>query len=190
MQGIRGLLHEFQIDCLNLVHRYRQRRQLFSSHSNNPHDLASHSSTSNLGSPSAAAVLASTSTATWQAPPQQQQQPQQQPPASPAITFNLDAAQSPQFFSQSSWTRTTEWEPGMPPAPSATLSRLLHQHLQCRRCQATFKTPVTLTQLPGPDPGVRRQQPKGISPQPSSPPRNSTHHQSNGIPRQRCQQGH
>ncbi|XP_068210435.1 uncharacterized protein [Palaemon carinicauda] len=108
--------------------------------------------------------------ATLQAPPeqQQQQQPQQQPPASQPSPVTWLPPQSLQSSGQSSWPRTTEWQPGIPPAPSATLvqapspttSVLSATHVQApsptpsvSSLSATFKTPVTLLSFPVLTPG-------------------------------------
>ncbi|XP_076034198.1 uncharacterized protein LOC143020994 isoform X4 [Oratosquilla oratoria] len=81
MQGIpEDSWHEFQIDCLNLVHCNRQQRQLFQQPQQQP-------------------------SVTWPAP--QQQQPWQQPPASQPSPLTWMPLQSPQSSGQSSWTRNT-----------------------------------------------------------------------------------
>ncbi|XP_050699114.1 uncharacterized protein LOC126986786 [Eriocheir sinensis] len=125
MQGIpEESWHEFQIDCLNLVHRYRQRRPLFQQSQQQPPMVWQGPQQQQPWQPlQQQQFWHPPQPATWQAPPQQQQQ-QQQPPASQPAPQPLLPPQPPlasQSSGQSSWTRTTEWEPRMPPAPSATL---------------------------------------------------------------------
>ncbi|KAK6174160.1 hypothetical protein SNE40_017488 [Patella caerulea] len=98
-----------------------------------------------------------------------------------AITSNLDAPQSPQSSGQYSWTRTTKWEPGMPPASSVTLVQAPSPTPSVSSLSATFKIPVTPLSCPDLTPGSVDSSLEDISPQPSSPPRTSTHHQSNGY---------
>ncbi|XP_050724625.1 uncharacterized protein LOC127002585 [Eriocheir sinensis] len=82
MQGIpEESWHEFQIDCLNLVHRYRQRRPLFQQSQQQPPMIWQGPQQQQPWQPlQQQQFWHPPQPATWQAPPQQQQQ--QQPPAS------------------------------------------------------------------------------------------------------------
>ncbi|XP_068234078.1 mucin-13-like [Palaemon carinicauda] len=85
--------------------------------------------------------------ATLQAPPkQQQQQPQQQPTASLPSPVTWMPPQSLQSSGQSSWACTTEWQPGIPLAPSAPLVQ--------NPSPTTSVSSATLVQAPSPTPSV------------------------------------
>eukprot|EP00745_Piridium_sociabile_P027490 TRINITY_DN44279_c0_g1_i2.p1 TRINITY_DN44279_c0_g1~~TRINITY_DN44279_c0_g1_i2.p1 ORF type:complete len:530 (+),score=134.32 TRINITY_DN44279_c0_g1_i2:421-2010(+) len=127
MQGIpEDSWHEFQIDSLNLVHRYRQRQQ------QPPMTWPAPQQQQPLQPPQQQQFL-------HLAPQQQQQQPQQQP----AATWM--PPQSPQY----SWIRTTQWEPGMPTAPSATVVQTPSPTSSVSSLSASFKTPMTPISFPG-----------------------------------------
>ncbi|XP_050724623.1 activating signal cointegrator 1 complex subunit 2 homolog [Eriocheir sinensis] len=156
MQGIpEESWHEFQIDCLNLVHRYRQRRPLFQQSQQQPPMIWQGPQQQQPWQPlQQQQFWHPPQPATWQAPPQQQQQ-QQQPPASQPAPQPLLPPQPPlasQSSGQSSWTRTTEWEPRMPPAPSATLVQS-PSPTPLVSPSVILKTPVTSPSFPGLTPG-------------------------------------
>ncbi|XP_068217050.1 uncharacterized protein [Palaemon carinicauda] len=149
--------HELQIDCLNIIHHYRQQRQVFQQPNQQPIMMT-------WPGPQQQQPWQPTQQhqfwhppqpATSQAPPEQQQQHR---PTSHPLYVTRMLPQSPQYSGQSSWPRTTEWQPGMPPPPSATLvqvpypstSLLLPTLVQApsptpslSSLSATFKTPLT-----------------------------------------------
>ncbi|XP_068232168.1 POU domain, class 6, transcription factor 2-like [Palaemon carinicauda] len=142
--------HEFQIHCLNLVHHYRQRRQLFQQPHQQPLMTAPGPQQQQPWQPSQQQQFwRPPQPATLQAPPEQQQQtqqPQQHRPASQPSSLTWMPPQSPQSSGQSSWPRTTEWEPGMPPAPSATIVQA--------PSPTTSLSLATLVQAPSPTPSL------------------------------------
>ena len=155
MQGIsEDSWHDFQIDCLNLVHRCRQQNQLSQQPQQTPPmTWPAPQQQQPLQPPQQQTFWHQPQLATWHALPQQQQQPpasqpspltwiqQQQPPASQPSPLTWIPPQSPQSSGQSSWTRTTEWESGMQSAPSVALVQT-PSPTPSASSSATFKTPV------------------------------------------------
>ena len=139
MQGIlEDSWHEFQIDCLNLVHRNRQQNQLSQQPQQTP--------LMTWPAPQQQTFWHQPQLATWHA------LPQQQPPASQPSPLTWIPPQSPQSSGQSSWTRTTEWESGMQPAPSVALVQTSSPTLSVSSLSATFKTPVAPLSFAAPTP--------------------------------------
>ena len=132
MQGIsEDSWQEFQIDCLNLVHRYRQQNQLSQQPQQTPPmTWPAPQQQQPWQPPQQQTFWHQPQLVTWHALPQQQQQ---QPPASQPSPLTWIPPQSPQSSGQSSWYRSGKR--GCNQYRQSLLSRLLHLHLQCRRCQ-------------------------------------------------------
>ena len=136
--------HEFQIDCLNLIHRYRQQNQLSQQPQQTPPMTWPAPQQQQPWQPLQQQTFwHQPQLATWHALPQQQQRPASQP--SPLTWI---PPQSP----QSSWTRTTEWESGMQPAPSVVLVQTPSPTPSVSSLSATFKTPVAPLSFAAPTP--------------------------------------
>ncbi|XP_068246719.1 uncharacterized protein [Palaemon carinicauda] len=155
--------HELQIDCLNLVHCYRQRRQVFHQPYQQPIMVTwpGPQQQQPWQPPQQQQFWHPPQSATSQAPPEQQQQhrPTSHPSRMPP--------QSPQYSGQSSWPRTTEWQPGMPPPPSATLVQAPSPTPSLSSLSATFKTPQTPLSFRVLTPGsVESTLEEGVSPSP------------------------